>query len=109
MPMETLITGVGPLPLSNTFKAPGDGDVFFYLSGSAWSSTNASLSIQLLLDGNVIGETIGCTNELSSHKTLVPVFIGANLTYDTHTIEIQAGNSTTTTDINDNFQVMLVF
>lgn len=109
MPMETLIAGGGPLPLSNTFKAPGDGDVFFYLSGSAWSQQQGNLVIQLLLDGKVIGEMSVCTNETVSHKTLVPVFIAANLTYDTHTVEIQVGNSQTLTDQNDNFQVLLVF
>ncbi|CAN5725505.1 hypothetical protein BH20ACI4_BH20ACI4_00820 [soil metagenome] len=108
MPMESLMTGTGPLPMKLSFKSPGDGDMSFYLSGSAWSQTPGSLVIQLLLDGTVIGEMVGFTNETASHKTLVPVFIAANLTYDTHTVEIQTGNGQTLTDQNDNFQVLLV-
>ena len=109
MEMEILISGVGPLPLSNTFKAPSDGDVIFYLSGSAWSQTAGSISIELLLDGNVIGKSVGFTNETASHKTLVPVFIPASLTYDMHTVEIQVAGNTTVTDLNDNFQVVLIY
>ena len=58
MEMEILISGVGPLPLSNTFKAQSDGDVIFYLSGSAWSQQVGFMSIQLLLDGKVIGQSV---------------------------------------------------
>lgn len=36
--VQTLISVAGPLPLSQTFNAKGDGDVVFYLSGSAWKS-----------------------------------------------------------------------
>jgi hypothetical protein len=109
MEMEILISGVGPLPLSNTFKAPSDGDVIFYLSGSAWSQTAGGISIELLLDGKVIGKSVGFTNETASHKTLVPVFIPASLTYDMHTVEIQVAGNTTVTDLNDNFQVVLIY
>ena len=107
--MEMLILGVGPLPLSNTFKAQGDGDVVFYLSGSAWSQQVGLMSIQLLLDGKVIGQSVGWTNETASHKTLVPVFIPASLTYDNHTVELQIGNNQTITDLNDNFQVLVIY
>lgn len=109
MIMQPLMTGAGPLPMKTTFKAQGDGDVIFYLSGSAWSQSAGSLVIQLLLDGKVIGEMNGFTNEPTSHKTLVPVFIPTTLTYDNHTVEIQVGNSQTVTDLNDNFQVLLVY
>lgn len=107
--MQTLISGVGPLPLSATFKARGDGDVFFYVSGSAWSDVASTLHIQLLLDGTPIGDSKAFTNEPTSHKTLVPVFIPSSLTYDTHTITLEAMNNTTNTDLNDNFQVVLIY
>jgi hypothetical protein len=107
--MESLMTGTGPLPMKLSFKSPGDGDMFFYVSGSAWSQTaGTTLVVQLLLDGTVIGEMSVLTNESLSHKALVPVFIGTQLTYDTHTVELQVGNSQTLADQNDNFQVLLI-
>lgn len=107
--IQTLISGAGPLPLSATFKSKGDGEVVFYVSGSAWSSDQSTLEVQLLLDGKVVGVAKVMTNEGVSHKSLVPVFIPSGLTYDTHTVTLEAANNTTLTDLNDNFQVILIY
>ncbi|CAN5278067.1 hypothetical protein BH10ACI1_BH10ACI1_08110 [soil metagenome] len=108
--VQTLISAVGPLPLSATFNAEGDGDVVFYISGSAWSQTEGSpLGFTLILDSTAIGTSTGFTNESASHKALVPIFIPATLTEGSHTIELQAETSETTTDLNDNFQVTLIY
>ena len=111
MPLtQTLITAVGPLPVKTTFDAEGDGDVIFYVSGSAWSETPGSpLVITLYLDGKPIGTISGFTNEASSHKTLVPAFIPATLTSGQHTVFLQVGNNVTTADLNDNFSVTLFY
>jgi hypothetical protein len=107
----SLITQVGPLPLPATFNSEIEGDVLFFVSGSAWSQTAGSvLSILLILDGTVIGSISGFTNESASHKTLVPAFIAAQLTYGPHTIVLEADPATTTvSDLNDNFHVSLIY
>ena len=113
MPLiQTLISAAGPLPLSTTFTAEGDGDVIFYVSGSAWSQTAGSLlSITLYLDGQAIGTISAFTNEAASHKTLVPAFFPATLTAGGHKIglAVQSSGTTTVTDLNDNFSVILMY
>lgn len=108
--IQTLISGVGPLALAATFKAQADGDVVFYVSGSAWSAAAGSpISITLYLDGQAIGTISGFTNEPSSHKTLVPAFFPATLTFGEHKVYLEAGNNKTVTDLNDNFSVTLIY
>lgn len=107
---QTLIASVGPLPLSATFNSEGDGYVLFYVSGSAWSGTpGSSISFTLYLDNQAIGTSAGFTNEAQSHKTLVPIFIPAKISYGQHTVELQIESSVTNTDYNDNFNVMLIY
>jgi hypothetical protein len=107
----SLITQVGPLPLQATFNAEVEGDVLFFVSGSAWSQTEGStLSVLLFLDGTVIGSISVMTNEPTSHKALVPAFMAAQLTYGEHTIVLEADPATTTvSDLNDNFHVSLIY
>ncbi|HEX8399303.1 MAG TPA: hypothetical protein VF644_17845 [Pyrinomonadaceae bacterium] len=108
--IQTVISGAGPLPLKNTFTAEGDGDVVFYVAGSAWSASAGSpISIFLTLDGKPIGTISGFTNEPSSHKTLVPAFFPATLTAGQHTVGLAVQTSGTMTDYNDNFSVTLIY
>jgi hypothetical protein len=110
MPLiQTLISGAGPLPLNTTFTAEGDGDVVFFVSGSAWSASASAISIVLYLDGQAIGTISGFTNEPTSHKTLVPAFFPAILTAGDHKVGLAVQSSETVTDINDNFSVTLIY
>jgi len=107
---QTLISEIGPLPLSNSFVSDGDGEVVFFISGSAWSQTaNSSISFTLYLDGQPLGTSMAFTNEAASHKTLVPVFIPAKITAGTHTVELQYESSVTVSDGNDNFTVTIFY
>ncbi len=107
---QTIISGVGPLPLSKQFTPDGDGDVLIFVSGSAWSgNADQSIGINVLLDGQAIWTSYVFTNEKSSHKALVPVFIPQSLTSSIHTITLEAMDSGTTTDSNDNFNVTIIY
>ncbi|HEV7642502.1 MAG TPA: hypothetical protein VGO50_01045 [Pyrinomonadaceae bacterium] len=106
--MQTLISGPGPLPLTVPFQTAGDGNVVFFISGSAWSQAAGPLSISLYLDGQKIGSALGFTNEGVSHKTLVPAFFPSTVTYGQHKIVLQVDGSTVT-DLNDNFNVTLIY
>lgn len=107
---QTLISGVGPLPLSKKFTAEGDGDVLIFVSGSAWSgNTDQLIGMNVLLDGQAIWSSTVWTNESSSHKALVPVFIPTSLSFGDHILELEVVDNNTNTDINDNFNVTLIY
>jgi hypothetical protein len=107
--IQTVISGAGPLPITTAFTAEGDGDVVFFVSGSAWSNSASAISITLYLDGQAIGTISGFTNEPSSHKTLVPAFFPATLTAGEHEVSLTVQSSGTVTDYNDNFSVTLIY
>jgi hypothetical protein len=108
--MQTLISQAGPLPITDKFKAEGDGDVIFYIAGSAWASLSGSpMSIQLTLDGVVVGTAQVYTNESNSHKAFVPVFIPFTLKDINHEVTLSVTSANTYTDTNDYFQVMLIY
>lgn len=108
--MQTLISQGGPLPATVKFKARGQGDFFFYLAGSAWSSLSGTLmSIELALDGTPVGVATVYNNESSSHKAFVPVFIPVTLDSINHQITLSVTSANTFTDANDFFQVMLIY
>lgn len=107
---QTLIQSVGPLPLTAEFTALGDGPVLFYIAGSAYS-TNAGnpLSIQLTMDGSVIGTISGYTNENESHKVMVPLLIPADMEGPNHSVTLDVVSANTVTDSNDYFQVVVMY
>ncbi len=67
------------------------------------------IGINVLLDGQSIGSSTVWTNEASSHKALVPVFIPTTLDYENHTLTLEVLNNNTNTDLNDNFNVTLIY
>lgn len=104
--------GPGPLPVSATFQAPSDGSVIFVLSGTARTSSAAILlGIYLNLDGNSIGNASLCWfNQNDVHMALRPTFIPySGLSFGEHTITIEPADSATITDVNDYFQVTLIY
>ena len=104
--------GPGPLPKRASFDAPSDGPVVFVLSGTSRTSSSPVLTgINLSLDGNFIGTAAMCwqnnnDNHMAMRTTLIPF---NSLRFGTHTIEINNANSNTITDVNDYFQVTLLY
>jgi len=104
--------GPGPLPVTATFQAPSDGDVVFVLSGTARTESAAILTgITLSIDGVQIGSPALCwANQNNNHLAMRPTFIPfEHLSFGEHTIAIQIAFSGTITDINDYFQVVLLY
>lgn len=105
--------GAGPLPVSASFESPiAGGPATFVLSGTAWTqSAPVLIGVNLFLDGNGIGNTAMCfANNDASHMAMRTTCIEIdNLSYGSHTIEIQAAYSNTVTDQNDYFQVTLMY
>ena len=104
--------GPGPLPVSTTFEAPSDGDVVFVLTGTARTENAAVLTgINLYLDGGGIGNAAMCwANQNNNHIAMRPTFIPyEGLTQGSHAIQIMNAYSDTVTDVNDYFQVTLLY
>lgn len=104
--------GPGPLPQTASFSSPSDGAVIFVLSGTSRTSSAPVLTgINLSLDGNVIGTAALCwQNQNDNHMAMRTTYIPFNsLSYGAHTIAINNANSNTITDVNDYFQVTLLY
>ncbi len=107
-----LFDGAGPLPQTATFEAPADGPVTFVLSGTARTAGAAVLiGVNLSLDGNGIGNTAMCwANQNNNHQAMRTTFIPIDfLSAGQHTIELTNAYSETITDVNDYFQVTLLY
>jgi hypothetical protein len=102
----------GPLPVSAKFTAPADGSVMFVLSGTAWTGkAPAMLGINLFLDGAEIGKpALLFANQNSDHMALRTTFIlYENLTPGDHLLQVEASYANTVTDLNDYFQVTILY
>jgi len=113
MPAMTVLNLTGPLPVSAQFVAPADGPVAMFVSGSAWTRTGGkAIGAMLSVDGATQGVCPGYCNEASSHHTLIPVMLTMNLSYGTsgaHTVSLTASTPDTVSDINDFYQVTLLY
>src|SRR5437879_2168258 len=100
----------GPLPLHTTFKSPSDGPTCLVLTGSVWSQTpNQLIGIQLQVDGKVVGTAEIFSNGVATHRAVVPSYMPVTLSIGPHTITVLPLNSSTTSDYNDFFDVILQY
>jgi len=110
MQAMVIYDGPGPLYLTANFTAPADGPVVFFLTGTTRTANAAGLTgINLLLDENVIGSSMCWANANDNHMTMRPNFINVDLTSGDHVIELTNGTDITVTDVNDYFQVVLLY
>ena len=108
--LQILNQAKGPLPLKASFDAPSDAPTYFTLSGSVWSTTaNQMIGVTLELDGKPIGSAEIFSNTVSVHRAVVPVQITAKLSIGPHTITLVPLNGVTISDLNDFFNVSLIY
>jgi hypothetical protein len=107
VPQILINNTVGPLPLSrNGFYTAGSTQVL-QVSGSAWTNNPGWIGVNIWIDGAIVGVLRGFTNEAASHKTLVEQPVILHLTPGPHNLELAPTGSTTLTDLNDHFNVLL--
>ena len=110
MILQTVIAQNGPLPINGTFTPASDIGAVVVVSGSAWSNVAAQwVGVQVLLDGNVIGEAAVFCNEATSHRALITTFIPITAAFGQHTITLEAVSSATQCDVNDFLNVYVVY
>lgn len=105
-----ILKAKGPLPQQVQFNAPSDGAAVLFVSGSAWTqvSGGSPLGVQVSVDGASVGMFGVFTNEAGSHRALIPMMYPVQLGFGTHTLELSAASSTIT-DVNDVFEVVLLY
>lgn len=100
----------GPLPLFAEFSAPSDGPACLIVSGSVWSGVaNQTIGIGVELDGKAIGSAAIFSNAASTHRAVVPTYIPVTLTFGAHKIALGPFTGPTTSDVNDFFDVVLLY
>lgn len=110
MLFQSVISSNGPLPIQGTFNAESDAEMVIFVSGSAWSNQAGQWTgITISLDGNVIGEAAVYCNEATSHRALIPVLIPATVGFGSHTITLNPIDGFVQTDVNDFFNVSILY
>jgi hypothetical protein len=106
-----IIDTAGPLPQSATFQSPLEGPATFVLTATARTESSPILTgVSLSLDGKVIGTAMCWANQNNNHIAMRSTFIPVErLSYAEHTIELTNAYSGTITDVNDYFQVTLLY
>jgi len=105
-----IISQAGPLPISASFKAPLDGPALLVVTGSLWSpNANVPMQMSVQLDGTVIGVAKLWSNGPSTHRCLPTLFLGFQLSYGQHTLQLAITSAATTSDLNDFFTAALLY
>lgn len=106
----TIFDNVGPLPLNANLKVETNAPALLMISGSVWTKTqNSNIGIQLLIDGNVVaGAGIFC-NPTSQHMAVVTAYVPVQLSISTHKFTLQVSNGQTISDLNDTYNVCLLY
>jgi len=110
MILQTVIAQNGPLPISGTFNAESDSEMVVVVSGSAWSNAAGQwVGVQVLLDGQIIGEAAVYCNEASSHRAFITTLLPATVAFGQHKITLEAVSTYTQCDVNDFLNVYLMY
>ena len=110
MPIQRIIQQVGPLPIAQTFNAPVDGPVTFFMAGTGRSpSADQWIGANLVLDGLVIGGISVFCDKAQIHRSMITNLFSANLSMGAHKMTVDLMNTDTLTDNNDGFVVVLMY
>lgn len=109
MAVQVIISQKGPLPITATFNAPGDMQMYLEINGSVWTqSANQLIGIQVQLDGQNLGQADIFSNTASTHRAVVPAYFQIQPKYGVqHKLVLSAAAGTTVSDFNDFFTAVL--
>lgn len=108
MATQIIIAQKGPLPIKVSFAAPSDGPAALMVAGSVWTqNVNTMIGIGVSLDGNPLGVVQIFANPASTHMNVVPGTFPVTLTQGTHSLLLAPATSTTVSDYNDFYSVVL--
>ena len=108
--VQIVINREGPLPVSATFRAMGDGPAVVMLSGSVWTEDqDTQIGVSLSVDGTPIGSAWIFANNSNTHMAIVPIVIPYKFSAGEHTISLNALTGETEADQNDYFMVSILY
>ena len=101
----------GPLPLTVSLNALSDGPSCLVVYGSVWTQTaGQTIGIEVSLDAKAVGTASIFSNLQATHRAVVPTYIPVTLKFGPHQLSLSAApGSTTISDINDFFTVVLEY
>jgi hypothetical protein len=109
-----ILQASGPLPVTASFTPPTDSPSMLMVSGTVWTtSANGFNGVNVAVNGVQIG-TVGLfINPTDTHMampaTLLPIDLSSATPNSPMTITLSAATSTTTSDVNDFYQVSLFY
>jgi len=81
-----------------------------FVTGSVWATQPAQwVGVEVYLDGVAIGECLIYCNEANSHRTFIPQMFPITVAFGQHTVSLSASTEYTTSDINDYFNVSILY
>lgn len=109
MPLQTVLSAVGPLPLTQTFQPKEDGPVVLIVTATAWTQgAPGKIGIQVTLNGVAIGSVTLWANENAVHMTLPTLFMNATITSNQTQKIVISPLANTVTDLNDTFVAQIL-
>ena len=109
MLLQTVLSAVGPLPLTNTFQPKADGPVVLVITATAWTQhAPGKIGIEVSLNGSAIGSVTLWANENAVHMTLPTLFLNPTITSNQPQKITISALSNTITDLNDTFVAQLI-
>lgn len=109
MAIQVILQGLqGPLPHTVKFNAISDEPTFLEVTGTVWSgNANVMIGIRVSLDGQLVGVAQIYSNGTTTHRAVVPAYIGIQLTEGEHTLTLSALDSRTVSDSNDFYNAVI--
>jgi hypothetical protein len=108
MAVKVIINQAGPLPITASFRAPGDEPVYLDINGSVWSQqANQMIGIAIKLDGQALGAAQIFSNGTATHRAVVPAYTAIQLSQGRHTLVLSPNNSATVSDYNDFYTAVI--
>lgn len=109
MAFPVIIDQAGPLPIKTTVQWPSSNTVVVAVSGSAYAQKAATLLTVKLSIGDTTETLQVYANQASMHLALPTGFFSRTGLFGPTTVTLSAGDGNTFTDVNDHFQVALIY
>lgn len=107
MAVQLILQQAGPLPITTTFNAVSDAEMYLEVNGSVWATyENVIAGIEIWLDGKPLTRALIFSNAPATHRTVVPAYIPVTLAPGPHTLKL-ATSTSGVSDSNDFYTAVL--
>ena len=107
MAVQLILQQAGPLPITASFNAIGDMQMYLEVNGSVWTmNPNVMTGINIQIDGQFVGKATIFSNGPSTHRAVVPAYIPVTLGPGPHKLTLSAAGNTVS-DSNDSFTAVI--